>query len=65
MRLSHGLRCGSWEGTGTQEKNPVAIQVCVWGGAPDKVIPSEIGFSEGPKGHEAMPGEGPGCHGWM
>lgn len=51
---------------GTQEKNPVAIQVCVcvWG-APDKVIPGEIGFSEGPRGHEAVPGEGPGCRGWM
>lgn len=38
---------------------------CVCVVAPDKVIPSEIGFSEGPRGHEAVPGEGPGCHGWM
>lgn len=30
MRSSHGLWSESWEGTGTQEKNPVAIQVCVW-----------------------------------
>lgn len=45
------------------EKSCCHPGVCV--GAPDKVIPSEIGFSEGPRGHEAVPGEGPGCHGWM
>lgn len=31
VKSSHGLWCESWEGTGTQEKNHVAIQVCVCG----------------------------------